>query len=127
IEDGSQVFNTNGYIAYGHDSGDSTVVVSGADAHGNASRWANSGILDVGGYGVGGLIIEDGGQVSNTVGYIVNGTALVSGVHAHGGASTWSNSRNLNVGSGGIGRLAIENGGVVISEGTVLGPTASGS
>ena len=127
IENGGQVFNTNGDIAYGYDSGGSTVIVSGVDALGNAATWTNSGTLDVGGYGVGRLIIEDGGQVSNTVGSIVNGTVLVSGVHAHGEASTWSNSGKLNVGTGDIGRLAIENGGVVISQDTVVGEMASGS
>ena len=63
IADGGRVTNTIGYIAAWGGS-TCTVTVSGTDASGNASSWANSAELRVGGYGTGTLNIADRGIVS---------------------------------------------------------------
>ncbi|WP_354109163.1 autotransporter domain-containing protein [Bradyrhizobium sp. S3.12.5] len=81
-----------------------TVVgAAGAQAH----------FLFVGASGAGTLTIQNGGAVSNVVGYLgfnalSTGTATVDGA-----GSTWTNSGNLTVGNSGTGTLTIQNGGAV--------------
>jgi outer membrane autotransporter protein len=131
IEDGGAVSNTYGYIGY--NSGSSgEVIVRGTDANGNASTWTNSDELWVGSYGSGTLTIEDGGAVSNTIGYLgydsgSSGAVTVTGTDANGNASNWTNSGELYVGNGGDGELTIENGGSVSNTGGVIGNYSTGT
>jgi len=122
IEGGGQVSNANGYI--GRSRGiKGTVTVTG-----NNSTWTNhgvDGILYVGFGGTGTLTISNGGQVTNTYGYIAasntsDGTVLVSGADDAGNASTWTNDGRLTVGNFGVGSLTISDGGLVTSETTLL-------
>jgi fibronectin-binding autotransporter adhesin len=88
---------------------------------GVTSNWVDNSFQ--GGYSVGSntfadvLVIQDGGVLSNKVGYLgyaassSNNTALVSG-----GGSAWSNGNSLVVGLSGSGNiLVISNGGNVFS------------
>jgi T5SS/PEP-CTERM-associated repeat protein/autotransporter-associated beta strand protein len=121
VMDGGKVSDYLGSI--GDQAGSNgTVTVSGVNANGTASAWSNSSELYVGNNGTGTLNVQNGGQVTDTNGYIgtqpgSNGTATVTGVSANGTASTWSNSASLIVGYLGTGTLNVQDGGSV-SDGT---------
>jgi outer membrane autotransporter protein len=111
-------------------AGVGSVTVSGTDAGGNASTWANAGELMVGRYGSGTLTVDGGGYVSNSNGYIGvfadgtgtgNGTVTVSGTDGNGHASTWANTGDLYVSVEGTGALKVEGGGVVSNADGVIG------
>lgn len=79
------------------------------------SPWNAGNSLIIGQTGTGTLIIENGGQVSNTNSTIGstatgNGTVTVDGV-----GSTWTNSEMLIVGQSGTGTLNITEGGAVMT------------
>ena len=89
-----------------------------AKVTGVGSKWTNRGDLNVGRSGNGTLIIETGGEVSNSSGYLgyspgSTGVAKVTGV-----GSKWTNLGELRVGRSGNGMLTIEAGGAV-SSGTI--------
>lgn len=103
-----------GYVA----ASTGSVRVTGA-----GSLWdTGSGVLHVGENGNGTLVIEDGGRVTSSVGYIgasatASGTVRVSGV-----GSSWSTgTADLRVGAGGRGELTIAAGGVVSSGRGMIG------
>jgi T5SS/PEP-CTERM-associated repeat protein len=75
---------------------------------GVGSKWTNSGDLFVGGFGTGTLNVQNGGVVTNAVGFIGNGTVTVTGA-----GSNWTNSSTVEVGRFGTGTLNVQNGGVV--------------
>jgi len=104
IQNGGEVSNTYGYLGY-QSSSNGTATVDGI-----GSKWTNSGKLNVGGNysGTGTLNIQNGGQVSNSHGYVKRGTATVDGI-----GSKWTNSGSLFVGFYGTGTLNIQNGGQV--------------
>ena len=120
IADGVAVASSFGFLGYSNGS------IGTATVTGIGSKWTNSSTLDVGySFSRGTLLIEDGGQVSNTAGYLgynsgCIGTATVTGI-----GSKWTNSGTLYVGKYGNGTLNIEAGGQVksasgyISNGTV--------
>lgn len=96
-------------------------------------HWTVGGDLDVGAPspGVGFLMIEDGGTVTNDNGVVGNGTSdqgevTVSGHDGSGNASTWTNNGDLVIGQDGKGTLFITNGGVVGSAWSNIG-TGAGS
>jgi T5SS/PEP-CTERM-associated repeat protein len=118
IADGGLVSSPEGIIADFRLS-EGAVTVTGTDALGNPSAWNNAGFLYVGRSGKGSLTIADGGQVSNTRGYIgfspfasEESTATVTGTDANGNPSTWTNTGNLSVGPG---TLTIADGAQVTS------------
>lgn len=85
-----------------------------------------AGNLTVGNSGTGTLNIEQGGKVTNNIGFLgsavgSNGTATVTGQ-----GSEWANSGSVIVGSSGTGTLNIEQGGKVTNSAATLGH-ASGS
>jgi len=125
IADGGRVENLTGYIGVLGLAG-SSVTVSGTDSEGNASTWDNSGNLYVGLDTSATLLIEDGGRVENTNGYIGTGngnsSVTVSGTDTAGNASTWDNSDTLVVGNSGSGTLTIANGGRVLAGDGAGGP-----
>lgn len=129
VTDGALVTSEGGTI--GRNAGSTgTVTVSGVNANGTASTWNNNtSDLIIGNAGTGTLNVLNGGQVSNTkgfVGAIAGGTVLVSGVNANGTASTWSNSDVLTVGyaSAPNGTLTVADGGVVSAPSVVIGSLA---
>ena len=69
--------------------------------------------LTIGGSGTGTLNIQDGGSVSNTVGYIGYNTGSTGVATVDGSGSTWTNSNIFCVGYYGQGTLNITNGGAV--------------
>jgi len=111
---GGQVSSLAGRLG-ANGSGTATVTGSG-------SKWT-SGYLEVGQWGNGTLIIEEGGQVSTQAGVVSRdsgsmGTAIVTGV-----GSKWINSGNLYVGQYGSGTLTITNGGkVTVGEALYIAP-----
>ncbi|TJV24571.1 MAG: autotransporter domain-containing protein [Mesorhizobium sp.] len=117
VEDGGAVSNTDGYIGvFASSTGTATATVTGAD-----SSWTNSGDLYVGRSGTGTLDVEEGGAVTNAVGYIgydagSTGTATVTGAD-----SAWTNSSELYVGRSGTGTLNVEDGGAVTNTVAYIG------
>lgn len=118
IKDGGRVVNRDGFIGGNWNlsgTGTGTAIVTGAN-----STWTNSNNLYVGQSGKGTLIIENGGAVTNLIGYISmysgGSTATVTGAN-----SKWTNSSSLNVGFYESGTLNIENGGTVTSSAGFIG------
>ena len=112
IEAGGDVSSINGYLGYFGSTGRATVTGAG-------SKWAN--LLDLyvgqssspGSAGIGVLIVEAGGQVSNFRGYLGFGTQTKGVATVTGAGSKWTNSRDLYLGDGGNGTLNVTDGGVV--------------
>jgi len=100
---------------------------------GTGSKWSLAGALMIGDTGTGNLTIANGGNVTDTIGYV--GTANVSSpgnssATVTGANSTWINSGNLYVGGAslipyGNGTLAISNGGNVSAANLVYGQLTS--
>jgi len=95
-----------------------TVTVSGT-----GSLWRNDGLLAVGGFGDGVLIVENGGRVEGMLGSVggflfpdATGAATVTGNN-----SLWVNTQNLDVGSSVSGTLTIAAGGRVESNMGTIG------
>ncbi|MBV9391855.1 MAG: autotransporter domain-containing protein, partial [Verrucomicrobia bacterium] len=120
IQDGGKVSDFSGSVLR------ETMMVTGA-----GSRWTNSGDLDIGietlsfGSYPGTLRIQDGGNVSNVNGTIINGTVTVIGA-----GSTWINSGNLSIGEDfgffeDTGLLQISNGGTVGAAATTIFKTGT--
>ena len=117
IAAGGSVTGNYGYIGV-RQGGTGTVTVSGVDGAGTASRWISRSSVEVGVEGAGTLIIDKGGFVSGTTGYIggdagSSGVVTVSGMAANGTASRWDNGVGLAIGFRGDGVLTIADGGVV--------------
>ncbi|WP_244558527.1 autotransporter domain-containing protein [Tardiphaga sp. OK246] len=85
-----------------------TTTVNGA-----GSSWTNSGNLSVGNSRAGTLTIENGGAVSNVIGWIGVNAGSTGTVTVDGAGSSWTNSGTLFVGNSGTGTLTIANGGTV--------------
>jgi len=116
VEAGGRVSSGSGCLGYlrtfgvGPEQGMATVTGAG-------SVWTISGRLYVGYRSTGTLIVEDGGRVSSTEGYLSytsdgQGTARVTGA-----GSAWTNSGDLYVSRYGIGMLTVEAGGKVLNSG----------
>ena len=83
--------------------------------------------VNVGQFGTGMLVIQNGGTLTDHAGDIgflpgSQGTAVVSGA-----GSSWTNSGLLVIGFAGLGTLTIQNGGVVNSDGGSVGLLGSGT
>ncbi|MBI5684211.1 MAG: hypothetical protein HZC54_03955 [Verrucomicrobia bacterium] len=126
ITDGGRVFSQGANIGNNASAIGNAVLVAGT-----GSLWTNStNPLYVGLSGSGNqLIITNGGQVFNTIGYIghssSNNTVLVSGA-----GSAWRNSGSLSVGDSGSGNsLVITNSGAVFNTDGYVGynPGANGN
>ena len=97
--------------------GGATVTVPGT----YPSPWNGGIILTVGDTGTGTLTIENGGQVSDTIGTI-GSTATGNGtVTVDGAGSTWTNISTVSVGKTGTGELTIRNGGKVSNSQGLIG------
>ena len=91
---------------------------SSATVTGTNSSWTTDNELIVGSSGAGTLLVEAGGRVSNTIGYIATNVGSVSQVVVTGTNARWANSTDVVVGSNGNGVLTVANGGTVTSGGT---------
>ncbi len=129
LADGGTLTNAAGVI--GGESGERGVVtVTGTNASGDASTWANTGILRVGRLGTGTLDILDGGlatvadiaYVGDDVGSV--GTVTVSGQDASGNAATWTGANDIVIGEFGAGTLNIAAGGQVSNKSGWIGSNA---
>jgi outer membrane autotransporter protein len=136
ITDGGVMNNAGTAFVGDQATGSGSVTVSGHGSTGSASTWSNAGDLVVGQSGAGTLLIENGGVVSNSFGYIgastdssvsAVSTVTVTGRDSNGNASTWSNAGELFVGDAGIGALNITDGGVVTNGIAVIGNQAGGN
>ena len=81
----------------------------------------------MGQYGTGTLTIQNGGSVTNTIGYLGGihdgiGTATIDGV-----GSSWTISGSLSVGQYGSGTLTVQNGGSVSNIFGSVGSRSSGT
>ncbi|MBE1526356.1 fibronectin-binding autotransporter adhesin [Sphingopyxis sp. OAS728] len=126
---GGTLTNADGVI--GREVGEQGIVtVIGTAAGGNASTWANTGILRVGRLGTGTLNILDGGIVTVAdIAYIGDdvgsrGTVTVSGQDASGNASTWTGASDIVIGEFGNGTLNITAGGQVSNQSGWIGSNA---
>ncbi|CAD5277914.1 conserved exported hypothetical protein [Bosea sp. 62] len=129
IADGGTVTTAGAGGSIGTQAGSTgTVKVTGA-----GSTWtinnvsAMTGELYVGSAGTGTLIVEDGGAVRNTSGYIgfasgSSGTATVTGA-----GSRWTVDGILDVGHDGAGTLTIANGGIVQAVLSQIGKNGTGT
>ncbi|MBM3888015.1 MAG: hypothetical protein FJ388_02690 [Verrucomicrobia bacterium] len=124
ISDGGRVIN--GFCVIGSDGNNNNVLVTGS-----GSMFSNSSYVHVGSILSGGnqLVISNGGQVINTVGYVgysastINNSVLVNGTD-----SVWRNSANLYVGySGSGGQLTISKAGMVANGFGHVGYSSSAS
>jgi T5SS/PEP-CTERM-associated repeat protein len=77
--------------------------------------------LTVGHVGAGTLALTEGGEVSNTYGYLGYGAGSSGTATVDGPGSTWTNSSDLYVGRDGTGTLNIEGGGEASSQSGYLG------
>jgi T5SS/PEP-CTERM-associated repeat protein/autotransporter-associated beta strand protein len=93
----------------------SAVGSTGQVTVGAGSSWTNSSSLIVGDLGTGTLVIQNGGQVTNTSGSIGSDAGSTGQVTVTGAGSTWTNSGFFNVGGNGTGTLLIQNGGQMTS------------
>lgn len=92
---------------------------------GNGSQWINSQELYVGGSFSGDLLVQGGGFVSSTTGYIGTLNGSQGNVTVTGNGSQWTNDGNLILGgtdlntpTTGNGTLTIADGGTVTVNGT---------
>jgi large repetitive protein len=108
IQDAIKVTCAYGYLGYGIGS-TGTAVVMGT----NSSWVCNGGVLYVGYYGTGTLLIANCGSISDYSGHIGEWSNSTGAVMINGTSSTWSNTSNLDVGYSGSGTLSIANGGSV--------------
>jgi T5SS/PEP-CTERM-associated repeat protein len=101
---------------------DGTLAVRGGDLQ---LRVTGGGLMRVGNFGTGELIVLDGGEISGRTGQIATG-AMSSGVATVAGfGGTWVNLERIFVGLGGTGTLDILRGGRVETTGTAYATSAS--
>jgi fibronectin-binding autotransporter adhesin len=117
ITKGGAVYNTIGYIGMSAGSSGAVAVLGGN----GGSAWNNSSALYIGSSGGGALTIANGGEVTNTIGFvgynaIGTGDAIVAGA-----GSSWTNSSELYIGVAGSGTLAISAGGAVSNTNGIVG------
>jgi fibronectin-binding autotransporter adhesin len=116
IQDGGSVISTTGDISAGY----LTYLTSEVTVTGAGSTWSNSGDLLVGHWGYGTLLIQDGGAVSNTDGYIGHSTMGPCVATVTGAGSIWTSTGDLYVGYGsGSGTLNVLDNGLVEVAGTL--------
>jgi T5SS/PEP-CTERM-associated repeat protein/autotransporter-associated beta strand protein len=96
---------------------------------GSGSIWSNNGFLVIGNFGLGTLLVDAGGSVSNTGASINNNPDSTGTVTITGAGSTWNTADQLIVGSSGSGVLTVKDNGLttVAGAGLVLLANAQGS
>ncbi|MEO8044999.1 MAG: hypothetical protein ABI674_08840, partial [Spartobacteria bacterium] len=114
IQDGAIVTNDTAVIGSYPDTSAGTVVVDGI-----GSTWSNNGSLDVGGFGIGSVMILNGGAVT------ASGCSLAGPTHFSGGYGSVlvdgaGSSLSCTEGLGVNGSLSAQNGGAVVSDSATL-------
>ena len=96
---------------------------------GTGSSWTSNGILYVGNYGTGELIIRNGGMVSSPVGpiYVGINSGSTGTVTVDGTGSNWTSIGSITIGLAGAGTLSISNGGKVSNSNGYIGQNAGGT
>jgi len=107
INEGALVKGSSGSVGF---LGDGAVTLSGP-----GSRWEIAGSLYLGNRDSGALLVEDGGALVTTRGYIGFGPAAHGSVRVTGQDSLWDTEDSLYLGSQGNGLLTVDNGGRVIA------------
>jgi outer membrane autotransporter protein len=87
---------------------------------------ANALSLTVGNTGHGALVVQGGGVLLNTTGYLGRGGGSVGTATVLGANSVWANTGNFYVGDQGTGMLTIAAGGKVSSHDSFVGNSGSG-
>lgn len=118
IEAGGEVTTYGGLVGGVTAQGQGTATVTGLN-----SNWAAGNNLYVGYFGVGELLIDDQGSVTNSTGYIGYNPTGDGSVTVSGNGSAWHNSANLYVGgksfeAGGTAALEVLDDGLVTVGGT---------
>ena len=107
ITNGGQINCRAAYVGNARAPNNGTVRIDGS-----GSAWTNTNDLGNGQFGVGTLLISNGGHASNEGGFVGSGTVTIDGV-----GSTWSNSGQLMVGDSfnftGDATVLISNGGTL--------------
>lgn len=117
IESGGAIHSLQGRIGTSSTFARGDVIVRGI-----GSRWDNTIEMFVGSDGDAKLLIESGGIVTNSAGYIQgNGLMRTAQVTVNGAGSQWINSTTLYVGRVNNGSLTIENGGFVSNADAFIG------
>lgn len=124
VSGGGQVFSHESYVAAGFTARNSDVVGT-ATVSGAGSRWilgetdsAGEFPLTIGDYGTGVLLIEDGGSVASSSGFIgirpdSDATVTVRGSDSDESVSSWTNQDRLHIAERGTGALLVEAGAKV--------------
>jgi fibronectin-binding autotransporter adhesin len=123
VEDGGQVQVNSAFS--GSSIGVAGTSISVATVTGSGSMWINAGGLTVGNSGRGTLNVQNGGQVSNSNGFIGRNSGSIGVATVTGSSSKWTNSGDLILGgnslttaTNGRGTLTIKDGGTVTVGGT---------
>jgi subtilase-type serine protease len=87
---------------------------------------ANALSLTIGNTAHGALVVQGGGVLLNTTGYLGRGLGSLGTATVVGVDSVWANTGNFYVGDQGTGMLTIANGGKVSSHDSFVGNTGSG-
>ncbi|MBX3419114.1 MAG: autotransporter-associated beta strand repeat-containing protein [Pirellulaceae bacterium] len=103
--------------------------VGTATVTGAGSQWESQNVLIVGYQGTGSLMIQNGGVLKNTAGFLAHDIGSIGNVTVTGAGSKWENSGNVYVGLDGIGNLIVNNSGLVSANELHVGfgSTLSGS
>ena len=135
ISNGGKVLvGGGGYIGNASTAASNSVLVTGSSSWWGLTTTGSSGGLYIGLHGTSSsLIISNGGEVSDGIGYVgyFSGSAQNS-VLVTGNGSTWSNSGSsyanegsVFLGNGGSGTLTVANGGSVIATQLVIGESST--
>jgi len=117
VENGGRIETIDGFIGTIPTTNTGVVTVKGVDSVLHAS-----GQLQIGTWGSGKLVIEDGGDVSSDGGAVVGVESNASGqVIITGAQSEWTIGSTLQVGQRGGGSILVENGGRLASLGAIIG------
>jgi len=116
IENGGNVTDVNGFIAFFFANSKGTATVTGT-----GSTWTNTDSLNVGSSGDGTLIVTNGGAVTSTDGHVGSAPSAKGSVTVRGAGSSWNMTGDLFLGAQGTGKLTIENGGSVSSNSGNIG------
>ncbi len=88
-------------------NGTANVLISGA-----GSEWASSGVMVIGGDGVADVVVNSGGQLTNSAEVFLGNGAGGGDVTVTGTGSRWDSSAEVIVGRAGAATLTVGSGGV---------------
>ena len=88
---------------------------------GTGAKWDNTTYINVGGAGIGSVVVRQGGQLTSDVVRMGNGTETVGTVMVTGEGSVFAAESLMHVGHKGSGALSVEDGGQVSSTDSTIG------